>query len=46
MKKLRVPLHAQFVADLPQNDDGAKKITYLPGLDYSASLSLALPDLP
>lgn len=42
-KTLRVILHGQHVADLVQEQSGAKKLLYRPGLDQSASLSVAMP---
>lgn len=43
MKVLHVLLHGQHVADLIQEDSGSKKLAYLPALDPSVSLSVALP---
>lgn len=42
-KTLRVILHGNYVADLLQEPSGAKKLSYRPGLDRPASLSIALP---
>ncbi|GAA1347087.1 HipA N-terminal domain-containing protein [Falsarthrobacter nasiphocae] len=43
MKRLHLLLQGNHIGTLIQDDFGAKRIEYLPGLDNSASLSVALP---